>query len=234
METTDGTTCDGYEETRENCLSLNSYRWPHVLQAIPKLRYMRPFDQESYHQGEGHEQERKCENRIYPAYNLVNGQKSGYDVVDEHHDDPEHDGKQIPVIADGGDVSQDDCRRIDKDGSYEEQKDEGEDQHDLLCGFPKIRSDQFRESGPVMAKGNHSRKIIMDSSRENAAEDYPQISRRPEFGTHDGPEDRTCPGDVEELDHIDLPQRHGDKIHPVRMHHGRCRPRRFGREYLLH
>ena len=61
----------------------------------------------------------------------------------------------------------------------------------------------------------------MHGTRKNAAQNYPQIACRAEFGTHDGAEDRSCSGNVEELDHVNLPCGHGNVIHAVGFCYGR-------------
>lgn len=61
----------------------------------------------------------------------------------------------------------------------------------------------------------------MNGSSEDAAEDYPQICRRAEFGSHYGAENRSRSGNIEELDHKDFPGWHRDIVQAVSF--GICR-----------
>ena len=81
--------------------------------------------------------------------------------------------------------------------------------------FAKVDADQFGEARATVADGKHAREIVMDGTCEYAAENNPQIGRGTEFGSHDGTENRTGSGNVQELDHEDLPGGHLDVIDSV-------------------
>ena len=55
----------------------------------------------------------------------------------------------------------------------------------------------------------------MDSTHEDATKDNPQVGGRTKENTHDGTEDRTRSGDVQELNQIDAPRGHRDIIGTV-------------------
>ena len=62
----------------------------------------------------------------------------------------------------------------------------------------------------------------MSGSGEDTAEDNPQIGSGSELGTHDGTEDRACSGNVEELNHEDLPVGQYNVVQSVGLGHGGC------------
>ena len=74
-----------------------------------------------------------------------------------------------------------------------------------------------------MAHGEHSAQVIVHRSGEDAAENYPQVGRRTELGAHYRAEYRAGAGDVEELDHEDLPTRKHYVVNAVGHAHGRRR-----------
>ena len=59
----------------------------------------------------------------------------------------------------------------------------------------------------------------MHRTGEDTAEDYPQIGRRTELSTHYRTENRTCSGDIQELNHENFPVWQHDEIHSIGLRH---------------
>ena len=71
-----------------------------------------------------------------------------------------------------------------------------------------------------MAHGKHTAKIVVDSTCKDAAENNPEVGSGAKLRAHNGTKDGTCSGNVEKLNHKDLPRRHYDVVHSVGLSHG--------------
>ena len=96
-------------------------------------------------------------------------------------------------------------RRIDKHRTHHDEQQHGEDKHHILGGLAQIFTDELRQTDTAIAHRQHAGKVVVRGSCKDAAEDNPQIGDRAELGTHDGTEDGTRTGNVQELNHKDLP-----------------------------
>ena len=171
------------------------------------------MQEQPHHQGAGHKQQRESKQGIYLTDNLVDWQHGGDDIVAEDDTYPHH-----RITADG---MQNLRRRINKHRSHHDQQQHGKHQHNVLRGLTQILTNQLRQSGTVMAHGEHTREVIMHSSGKDTAENDPQISHRTKLRTHDGTEDRTCTRNVQKLDHKNLPRRQHDVVETIGL--GHCR-----------
>ena len=72
-----------------------------------------------------------------------------------------------------------------------------------------------------MPQRQHSSKVIVYCAGKNTTQNYPQVCRGSELGTHYGAEDRAGSCDVKELDHEDLPSGQGDVVYAVGLAYGR-------------
>ena len=169
---------------------------------------MRPVDIEHNHQGSCHEQQGQGEKRIYLTDNLVDRQHGGNNVVGKDDDHPHQD------IASQG--MENLCRRIDKHSTHHDEQQDREDQRHALSGIAQIPTDQFRQAGPIVSHGQHATQIVMGSTRKDTTKHNPKISHRTELGTHDSTKDRACTGNVQELNHKNLPVGKYHKVQSVR------------------
>ena len=96
-------------------------------------------------------------------------------------------------------------RTVDEDRADHEQQHDAEDEHQPPGTVAHVLADDFRTAGAVMAHREHADEIVVDGPREDAPEDNPEVGRGAELGTHDGSEDGARAGNVEKLDHEDLP-----------------------------
>ena len=214
MEAADCTAGYGYEQAREYRLPCQSNFRPLVGQPVPEFRNGRPFHEQANHEGYGHEYERNCEQRVDLADDLVDRKHRGDHIIEEYQDHPREDGQgsSAPEYA-----AEDDRRTVHENSADEDQEQEGKYEHDVLRDIAEVASDQDRQSASVIPERQHSGKVVVDGTGEDAPENDPQVCRRAELGSHDGPEDRTRTRDVEELDHEYSPGRHRDVIDSVRM-----------------
>ena len=208
MESGNGTTGNGDEQTGENRIFVRIGM--RIAQTIPKLRKSRMIDKEHHDQTHSHEQQCECKDGIDLTDNLIDRQQSGYHIIDEDHDDPEHQTERI-----GRHLRQQHGRTGDEHGTYENQQDHAEDQHYPFHVGSEITANQLRKTFPFVADRKHARQIIVHSTSKDTSEDDPEERRDTEERPHDGAEDRSCASDIEELYHIHFPRRHRDIINAV-------------------
>ena len=92
METRNSTTSNGDKEGWED--GIGPLLWlcllTHIVEVRPQLRQMRHLDEQHNHQRCSHEKQREGKQRIYLTDDLVDGQHSGNDIVDEDDAYPHH------------------------------------------------------------------------------------------------------------------------------------------------
>ena len=166
------------------------------------------------HQGTRHKQQRESEQRIHLTDDLIDRQHRRDDIIAENDNHP-HDGLTTHAMQDLG-------RRIHKHRTYHHQQQYGEHEHHALGGLAQIAADELRQSGSPMTHREHTRQIVVRGAGKDTAEDDPQISHRTELRTHDGTEDRTSTGNVQELNHEDFPRRENNVIETIGLSNGWC------------
>ena len=165
-----------------------------------------------------HEDQTEGKDGVDIADDLVNRTEGSNDVIEEYDHNPPV-GIESPLR---GHSAQQFGRTAHEGSSQQNQQDADEDAHHLAGEIAEIGTDDFRKGGTVHADAHHRGQIVMHSAGEDAAKDDPQIGSGSELGTHDGTEDGSKAGDVEELHHIDLPRRHRNIIHTILLGIGRC------------
>ena len=96
-------------------------------------------------------------------------------------------------------------RTVHKHGSYHHQQENGENQHNLLCGITQVFSNNLRKVSATVTNTQHTAQIVVRSTCKDTSEDNPEIGSRSELGTHDGTKDRSSTCNVQELYHENLP-----------------------------
>ena len=107
-------------------------------------------------------------------------------------------------------------RRIDKHGSHHDEQQDREDQRHVLSGLTQILTNHLRQAGTIVSHGQHTTQIVMGSTRKDTPKHNPKISHRTELGTHDSTKDRACTGNVQKLNHKNLPVGKYHKVQSVR------------------
>ena len=216
VKTRDGTTGNRNEESREDivlpCLRLRSSA--HIIEVSPNLRNRRPMQEQPHHQRACHKQQREGEQRINLTDNLVDRQHRSDDIVTEDDKHPHH------RLA--AQLMQNHSRRIHEHRTHHDEQQHGEYQHHALRGLAQILTNHLWQSCTVMAHRKHAREIVVHGAGEDTAEHNPQISHRTELRTHNGTEDRTCTGNVQELNHEDFPRRENNVIETIGLSNSWC------------
>ena len=227
MEARHGTAGHGDEEGREDVVG--PMFWvgfgAHVVEMAPQLGQVRHLDEKHHHQRYGHENQRHGKHWINLADNLVDGQHRGYDIVSEDDDDPHHG-----VAAN---QMQYRCRRVNKHGASDKQSQQGQGQRDAFRPLAQVFPDDFRQACAAVAHRSHAAQVVVYGSGEDGAEDDPQVGHGTELGTHDGTEDGACAGNIEELDHVNLPVGKHHEVNVVALGNG-WRHAVVGAKYPLH
>ena len=231
MEAGNGATGNGNEQAGEDGLVLQTRLLTPAAQAIPQFRNGRPLDKQAHHKSQCHEQQRNGKNGINLADELIYGQQGGHQIVGEDDTHPKHDGATAAV---SGNVSQDESRAVHEHRSHQQQEDDGEYQHHLFGTVTQILAHQFREAHSSVAHRKHTAHIIVHGAGKDAAQNNPQVAGRAKLGAHDGAENGTGSGNVQELNHEHLPVGHGNVIHPIRLHNGRCLAGRIRAEGMIY
>ena len=104
---------------------------------------------------------------------------------------------------------------VDEDRDNEEEDDDQEPGENGGIGAAEVVADNLREVRPVVAKGGHAAKEVMDGACENAADRDDKEGDLAELDAGDDTDDGTDAGDVEELDQQVLPLWKRDVVDPV-------------------
>ena len=219
MEAAYGTAGNGDEEARENGLAGNqTLILAEVAEPVPEFRQAWPLDEQAHQKGNGHKKQGGGKNRINPPHKLVYGQYCSEYVIKEDNAYPAHHGIGGSVA---GYVSQQDGGTVHKHRTHQHQYQQREAEHHGLGGFPEVLSYELGKTCAVIAERKHTAEVVVDRSGKYAAEHHPEVGGRSELRAHNGSEYRSRAGNVQELDHINLPARHCDEIHTVGL--GYCR-----------
>ena len=138
-----------------------------------------------------------------------------------------HDGGRFPHITENL------GRTEHKHRTDHHQQEHREHQHDLLGCIAQIATDNLGLVSTIVAHRQHAGEIVMNRTCKDTPQHYPQISHRTKHGTHDGTEDRPRTGNVQKLDHKNLPWWQHQKIHTISLSNGWCHTV-VGTEYTLH
>ena len=165
---------------------------------------------------DGHDDQADAEERIDLADDLVNGNEGGDEVVDHDDGQPEDLVDHQAGGAAGADQLDKQAGRADGEhGADHDQQDHGEDTHDILHRLAEVDAGDLGNGGAVVSLGQHTGKVVMDSAGKHGAEGDPQIDHRAPHGAADGTEDGAKTGNVQKLNHEQLPLRQHDIVDTV-------------------
>ena len=117
-------------------------------------------------------------------------------------------------------MAEDFCRTIHEHRAHHDEEHHAEHEHHVARSLAEVFADEGGQVGSVVTHGEHTAEEIVGGTGKDAAEDDPEVCRRTELGSHDGTEDRSRAGDVEKLDHENLPVGHRHIVDAVVYHHG--------------
>lgn len=108
-----------------------------------------------------------------------------------------------------------DCRTKHKNCAHHHEQQHGKHKHHLFAALSEIVAHQFRQVGTSMSHTQHSAQIIVDRSGKHTAKHNPKVGLKTMPSSHDGSEDRSGAGDIEELYHEHLTTGEHDEVHSV-------------------
>ena len=213
VESAYGSAGDGHEEGREERLLESQAFGAPVAQSVPYLRQHGLFPEQHDADGDDHEQHRERKGRIDLADNLVHGHHRGGHVVEEDEDHPHH------LVA--PDAAENDGRAVDEECAHQHHHQHGEEDESLARRGAEVEARELRQSAAVVPQGEHAADVVVHGTSEDTSQHNPEICRWTEPHTHDGSEDRSCSGDVQELNHEDTPRWQHHVVNLVRLADGR-------------
>ena len=212
MEAANSSAGDGDEHHREYGVAL-IFR----TESVPHLRKVGLADIEHDQDSDCHEEQSEGEERIDTTDDLVDREHSSQDIVYEDDCNPE-----IDVHRGGGHTCQELSWTGHEDRADKNHQDDGEGAGYFLSAGAEIASDELREALATISQRECPGEEVVDGSGEDCAEDNPEVGCGAELCSHDGSEDGTETGDVEELNHEDFPRGKGDVVDSVSHCQGRC------------
>ena len=159
-----------------------------VSQSVPYLRYRWILNIKHDEHCQRHEHQRGSKEWVDVSDDLFYGQQCGNKIIDQDDDNPENE------VADK--VAEYDGRTVDEDGSHHHEKENGEHKHCHTHLASKVFANNLRQAYSALTHGDHTAKIVVDSSGKNASEDNPQETRCSELCAHDGSKDGTGASNV--------------------------------------
>ena len=153
-----------------------------------------------------HDDQADAEYRINLADDLVDGNERRDKVVAENNCQPDSGLCERSADAFLGEKLHDQAGRADcEDGTDHDEKHDREDTHDGLHDRAKVDADDFGDRSAVVPLGKHAGKEVMNRTGENRSEGDPQENDRTPLSALHGAEDRAEAGNVQQLDHEELP-----------------------------
>ena len=162
---------------------------------------------------DGHQQQGQSEDGIDAPDEFVDGQQSGKDEVEEDGGQPEAIREEPAAV--GCHVVEQGSRCGDEHRAYQHQQHQRTDAHHEPHPVAQLVADDFGQRHASLPDADHAAEVVVNCAGEDASEHYPEVGRRSEQDAHDGSEDGSGAGDVEELDEEDPPCRHGKVVHAV-------------------
>ena len=160
-----------------------------------------------------HDEQCQAEEGIDAAYELVDGQHGGQDVIEE--DDCRPEGGTAHPAPVGCERGQQACGGGHKNRSHQKHQQQGQHTHGVAHGSAQLGAHNLGQRHASHAQAHHTAQIVMDCTGKDASCHYPQIGGGPEEDAHDGTEDGTCACNVEKLYEEHFPCGHGDIVHSV-------------------
>ena len=165
---------------------------------------------------DSHDDQADAEHGVDLADDLVDGDEGRGEVVGDDDGEPEdlvgQDAAQAAVGGQGDDQTGGaDCEH----GADHDQQDDGEDAHDVLHRGSEVDAGDLGDGGAVVALGQHAGEVVMHSTGKHGAEGDPQEDHRSPHGTGQGAEDGAEAGNVQKLDHEQLPLGQDDVVDTV-------------------
>lgn len=164
---------------------------------------------------QSHDDQADTENGVETGNNFINRKKSGQEIVNKNNQKP---GENLPARK----LGKKHGRAGHEYGTYQYQKDNGEETHNGEHGVSHVAAYDFRNTVAVFPDGHHAGEVIMDAAGKNSTQHNPEIYRRPPESTAQGAENRAKACNVQELDEKYLPRGKRHVVNTVIVYEGRC------------
>ena len=160
-------------------------------------------------QTESHRNQCNAKEWIYLADKFIDRQECGNKVVDD-------DNRQPPILRQDIEFCREDIgRTYHKDHTHQQKQNDREDTHKGSCALAEVASNDFGDAQTLITHKDYTREVVVHSTHKDTSEGYPQECDRTIASTENGSENRTCAGNVEQLNEEGAPTRHRHIIDTV-------------------
>ena len=188
----------------------------HIGEVVPDLGDHITLGEDTHGHTNSHDDQADAEHGIDLTDDLINGQEGGDEVVHKDQHQPEQlVGEDTGAAAVGEQELDQTSRTHGEHGTDHDQQHNAEHTHDILHGAAQVDTGDLGDRGALVTLTEHTGEVIVDSAGENGAEGDPQehhgAPQRAAQGTENGAET----GDVQQLDHKQLPLGQNHVVHAV-------------------
>ena len=189
----------------------------HGTEVIPDLGDgVLRLDKDTNGHANGHDDQADTEQGVNLADDLVDGDKGGDEIIRQHNNQPEQRCRDDTGRTGVLEQRYDQARRADsKHGADHDQQHHAEHTHHVLHEAAEVDAGDLGDGSAVVALAHHAGEIIVHTAGENRTEGNPQEHDRSPQSTLHCAEDRAESGDVQKLNHKQLPLRQDDIVHAV-------------------
>ena len=188
----------------------------HIGEVAPDLGDGIALGEDAHGHAHGHDDQADAEHGVDLTDDLVDGHESGNEIVHQDHSQPEQLVGEDAAAAAVGEQQLDQAGGANGEhGAHHDQQHNAEHAHDVLHGAAQIDAGDLGDRGTLVTHAEHTGEVIVDSTGENGAEGDPQEHNRTPQRAAQGTENGAETGDVQQLDHKQLPLGQNHVVHAV-------------------
>ena len=163
-----------------------------------------------------HDDQADAEQGIDLADDLINGKERRDEIVEQNDDQPEQRRGNDARMAALLEQRHDQAGGADgKHGADHDQKNDAEHAHDVLHRAAEVNAGDLGDGRAFVTLAHHTGEIVVDRTGEDGAEGDPQENDGAPQSALKRAEDRAKAGNVQKLDHKELPFRQDNIVHTV-------------------
>ena len=195
----------------------------HIVEVGPDLgNVVLGMSKDTNGNAHSHDDQADTENRVNLTDDLINGQESGDEVIDQNQNQPEQRLRKhaacTGVLAQGHDQA---CGANGEHSTNHNQQHNAEHTHNILHHTAKVDAGDLRDGSAVVTLAHHAGKEVMHSTGKNGAESDPQEYHRSPQSTLQCAENGAKAGNIQQLYQKQLPLRHHHIVNAIVDFNGR-------------
>ena len=174
------------------------------------------LDKDADGNAHSHDDQADAEQGIDFADDLIDRQECGDKVVHQHENQPEQGGSDNAGGAAVFEQGHDEAGGADSEhGAHHDKQHHAEHAHDVLHEAAQINAGDLRDRGTAVALTHHAGEVIVNTAGEDGAERNPQKHDGPPQSALKGTKDGAKAGNVQQLNHKQLPLGKNHVVHAV-------------------